>query len=95
MQIVLPRNYYLPCVFEQESKLYGAHFKEIAANAPKATKITFDSDDEWKIESEAHNSAIAYGPKQTCLFDIDYQFLANSFFQCQTSSAFILSVSKY
>ncbi|THF96792.1 hypothetical protein TEA_004191 [Camellia sinensis var. sinensis] len=25
-----------------KSKLYGAHFKEIAANAPKATKITFD-----------------------------------------------------
>lgn len=31
----------------QESKLYGAHFKEIAADAPKAKKITFDdSDDE-------------------------------------------------
>ncbi|THF96784.1 hypothetical protein TEA_004183 [Camellia sinensis var. sinensis] len=29
-----------------ESKLYGAHFKEIAANAPKATKITFDSSDD-------------------------------------------------
>lgn len=33
--------------FTQESKLYGAHFKEIAADAPKATKITFaNSDDE-------------------------------------------------
>ena len=31
----------------QESKLYGAHFKEITADAPKSTKITFnDSDDE-------------------------------------------------
>lgn len=30
----------------QESKLYGAHFKEISADAPKATKITFGSDDE-------------------------------------------------
>lgn len=31
----------------QESKLYGAHFKEIAADAPKAKKITFaNSDDE-------------------------------------------------
>lgn len=36
----------------QESKLYGAHFREIDANAPKATKIKFDSDDdEWKIDS--------------------------------------------
>ena len=34
-----------PC-YLQESKLYGAHFKEIAADAPKATKITFGSDDE-------------------------------------------------
>ncbi|KAL4279886.1 hypothetical protein GQ457_03G022210 [Hibiscus cannabinus] len=34
-------------VKKKESKLYGAHFKEIAADAPKATKITFDdSDDE-------------------------------------------------
>lgn len=34
----------------QESKLYGAHFREIDANAPKATKIKFgDSDDEdWE-----------------------------------------------
>ena len=40
-------------------------------------------------------AAIAYGLKQTCLFAIDYQFLENSFFQCQTSSALILSVSKY
>ncbi|CAL5441187.1 unnamed protein product [Camellia sinensis] len=29
-----------------ESKLYGGHFKEIAANAPKATKITSDSSDD-------------------------------------------------
>ncbi|XP_028105462.1 DEAD-box ATP-dependent RNA helicase 5 [Camellia sinensis] len=33
-------------VKKKESKLYGAHFKEIAANAPKATKITFDSSDD-------------------------------------------------
>lgn len=33
-------------VKKKESKLYGAHFKEIDANAPKATKIKFDSDDE-------------------------------------------------
>ncbi|GLJ12247.1 hypothetical protein SUGI_0187280 [Cryptomeria japonica] len=34
-------------VKKKESKLYGAHFKEITADAPKATKITFaDSDDE-------------------------------------------------
>ncbi|XWS62234.1 hypothetical protein CRYUN_Cryun07bG0192900 [Craigia yunnanensis] len=34
-------------VKKKESKLYGAHFKEIAADAPKAKKITFDdSDDE-------------------------------------------------
>lgn len=32
----------------QESKLYGAHFREISADAPKAKKITFqDSDEEW------------------------------------------------
>ncbi|KAL0447718.1 UNVERIFIED_CONTAM: DEAD-box ATP-dependent RNA helicase 5 [Sesamum latifolium] len=31
--------------FMQESKLYGAHFREINANAPKATKITFDNSD--------------------------------------------------
>ena len=31
----------------QESKLYGAHFREIDVNAPKATKVKFgDSDDE-------------------------------------------------
>ncbi|KHG14383.1 hypothetical protein F383_17781 [Gossypium arboreum] len=34
-------------VKKKESKLYGAHFKEIAADAPKAKKIKFDdSDDE-------------------------------------------------
>nr|XP_043606457.1 DEAD-box ATP-dependent RNA helicase 5 [Erigeron canadensis] len=33
-------------VKKKESKLYGAHFKEISADAPKATKITFGSDDE-------------------------------------------------
>ncbi|XP_009108001.1 DEAD-box ATP-dependent RNA helicase 5 [Brassica rapa] len=34
-------------VKKKESKLYGPHFKEIAADAPKAKKITFaDSDDE-------------------------------------------------
>ncbi|KAL5973094.1 hypothetical protein ACLOJK_037120 [Asimina triloba] len=34
-------------VKKKESKLYGAHFKEIKADAPKSTKITFnDSDDE-------------------------------------------------
>lgn len=33
--------------FMQESKLYGSHFKEITADAPKSTKITFsNSDDE-------------------------------------------------
>ncbi|KFK44954.1 hypothetical protein AALP_AA1G325100 [Arabis alpina] len=34
-------------VKKKESKLYGAHFKEIGADAPKSTKITFaNSDDE-------------------------------------------------
>ncbi|WOL16649.1 DEAD-box ATP-dependent RNA helicase 5 [Canna indica] len=34
-------------VKKKESKLYGAHFKEITADAPKSTKITFaNSDDE-------------------------------------------------
>ncbi|KAI3961536.1 hypothetical protein MKX01_001272 [Papaver californicum] len=33
-------------VKKKESKLYGAHFKEITADAPKATKITFDNSDE-------------------------------------------------
>lgn len=33
-------------VKKKESKLYGAHFKEVAEDAPKATKITFDSDDD-------------------------------------------------
>ncbi|KAM7507264.1 hypothetical protein LguiA_017717 [Lonicera macranthoides] len=33
-------------VKKKESKLYGAHFREIDANAPKATKIKFDSDDD-------------------------------------------------
>lgn len=34
-------------VKKKESKLYGAHFREISADAPKATKITFgNSDDE-------------------------------------------------
>ncbi|XP_020572078.1 DEAD-box ATP-dependent RNA helicase 5 [Phalaenopsis equestris] len=34
-------------VKKKESKLYGAHFKEITADAPKASKITFsNSDDE-------------------------------------------------
>ncbi|KAL1556892.1 RNA helicase [Salvia divinorum] len=33
-------------VKKKESKLYGAHFREIDANAPKATKITFDSDED-------------------------------------------------
>ncbi|KAK4368813.1 hypothetical protein RND71_012605 [Anisodus tanguticus] len=34
-------------IIRQESKLYGAHFREIDANAPKATKIKFgDSDNE-------------------------------------------------
>ncbi|KAL0371942.1 UNVERIFIED_CONTAM: DEAD-box ATP-dependent RNA helicase 5 [Sesamum calycinum] len=32
-------------VKKKESKLYGAHFREINANAPKATKITFDNSD--------------------------------------------------
>ena len=30
----------------QESKLYGAHFKEISLDAPKAKKITFDDSDD-------------------------------------------------
>lgn len=30
----------------QESKLYGAHFREIDANAPKAMKIKFDNSDD-------------------------------------------------
>ncbi|XP_010518933.1 PREDICTED: DEAD-box ATP-dependent RNA helicase 5 [Tarenaya hassleriana] len=33
-------------VKKKESKLYGAHFKEIAADAPKAKKITFDNSDD-------------------------------------------------
>ncbi|KAL5552276.1 hypothetical protein UlMin_002452 [Ulmus minor] len=33
-------------VKKKESKLYGAHFKEIPVDAPKSKKITFNSDDE-------------------------------------------------
>ncbi|KAG6571631.1 DEAD-box ATP-dependent RNA helicase 5, partial [Cucurbita argyrosperma subsp. sororia] len=33
-------------VKKKESKLYGAHFKEITADAPKSTKITFNDSDE-------------------------------------------------
>lgn len=33
-------------VKKKESKLYGAHFREIDANAPKASKITFDNSDD-------------------------------------------------
>ncbi|XP_016201197.1 DEAD-box ATP-dependent RNA helicase 5 [Arachis ipaensis] len=33
-------------VKKKESKLYGAHFKEISADAPKSQKITFDNSDE-------------------------------------------------
>ncbi|KAI0509944.1 hypothetical protein KFK09_010544 [Dendrobium nobile] len=33
-------------VKKKESKLYGSHFKEITADAPKATKITFSNSDE-------------------------------------------------
>ncbi|KAI3812603.1 hypothetical protein L1987_17314 [Smallanthus sonchifolius] len=33
-------------VKKKESKLYGAHFKEISADAPNTTKITFDSNNE-------------------------------------------------
>ncbi|XP_050207074.1 DEAD-box ATP-dependent RNA helicase 5 [Mercurialis annua] len=33
-------------VKKKESKLYGSHFREISADAPKAKKITFNSDDE-------------------------------------------------
>ncbi|CAN6460989.1 unnamed protein product [Victoria cruziana] len=33
-------------VKKKESKLYGAHFKEITADAPKATKVTFNDSDE-------------------------------------------------
>lgn len=33
-------------VKKKESKLYGAHFREIAADAPKSKKITFDDSDE-------------------------------------------------
>ncbi|KAK1261503.1 DEAD-box ATP-dependent RNA helicase 5 [Acorus gramineus] len=32
-------------VKKKESKFYGAHFKEITADAPKSTKITFDDSD--------------------------------------------------
>ncbi|KAI9073594.1 hypothetical protein K1719_044441 [Acacia pycnantha] len=31
---------------KKESKLYGAHFKEISVDAPKSKKITFDDSDE-------------------------------------------------
>lgn len=30
----------------QESKLYGAHFREIPVDAPKSKKITFDNSDD-------------------------------------------------
>ncbi|CAA0838814.1 DEAD-box ATP-dependent RNA helicase 5 [Striga hermonthica] len=33
-------------VKKKESKLYGAHFREIDANAPKSTKIKFDNSDD-------------------------------------------------
>ncbi|KAG6687954.1 hypothetical protein I3842_11G100300 [Carya illinoinensis] len=33
-------------VKKKESKLYGAHFKEIPVNAPKSKKITFDNSDD-------------------------------------------------
>lgn len=33
-------------VKKKESKLYGAHFKDVAVDAPKAIKITFDSEDD-------------------------------------------------
>ncbi|KAI4328007.1 hypothetical protein L6164_020405 [Bauhinia variegata] len=33
-------------VKKKESKLYGAHFKEIPVNAPKSQKITFDNSDD-------------------------------------------------
>ncbi|MQM09581.1 hypothetical protein Taro_042458, partial [Colocasia esculenta] len=33
-------------VKKKESKIYGSHFKEIGIDAPKSTKITFDSDEE-------------------------------------------------
>ncbi|GKU95833.1 hypothetical protein SLEP1_g9142 [Rubroshorea leprosula] len=33
-------------VKKKESKLYGAHFREISADAPKAKKITFDNSDD-------------------------------------------------
>ncbi|WCJ29049.1 ATP-dependent RNA helicase DBP3 [Euphorbia peplus] len=33
-------------VKKKESKLYGAHFREISADAPKSKKIVFNSDDE-------------------------------------------------
>ncbi|CAN6712173.1 unnamed protein product [Malus baccata var. baccata] len=40
-------NYSFPLTTEDyESKLYGAHFKEIPADASKSQKITFNSDDE-------------------------------------------------
>jgi len=33
-------------VKKKESKIYGSHFKEITADAPKSTKITFGDSDE-------------------------------------------------
>ncbi|KAG9444339.1 hypothetical protein H6P81_015679 [Aristolochia fimbriata] len=33
-------------VKKKESKIYGAHFKEITADAPKSTKITFNTSDD-------------------------------------------------
>ena len=41
-----PLIYRLPFFFLQESKIYGSHFKEITADAPKPTKITFGDSDE-------------------------------------------------
>lgn len=40
-----PRPPCPPAVKKKESKLYGAHFKDVD-HTQKATKVTFDSDDE-------------------------------------------------
>ena len=51
--------------FLQESKIYGSHFKEITADAPKPTKITFgDSDEDWY-----NDSLLIFHP---CLWKLDF-----------------------
>lgn len=45
VECVNPKYVLVMCVALQESKLYGAHFKDVD-HTQKATKISFDSDDD-------------------------------------------------